>query len=84
MESFFANGGPGYILNNATDTCQYCAYKIGDEFYSPLGYNFDNRWRDFGIFTAFIGSNLIILFLAVRHYHPLAQRMLCKCLFTDF
>lgn len=67
MSNFFSSGAPGYILNNATDTCQYCAYKVGDQFYEPLGYEFGNRWRDFGIFTAFIGSNLILLFLAVSH-----------------
>ncbi|KAF1962541.1 hypothetical protein CC80DRAFT_400677 [Byssothecium circinans] len=66
MSSFFSSGAPGYILNNATDMCQYCAYKVGDEFYTPLGYEFDNRWRDLGILAAFIGSNLIILFLAAR------------------
>ena len=65
MSEFFSSGAPGYILNNATDLCQYCAYKVGDQFYEPLGYDFSHRWRDFGIFAAFIGSNLIILFLAV-------------------
>jgi ATP-binding cassette subfamily G (WHITE) protein 2 (SNQ2) len=65
MSDFFSNGAPGYLLNNATDACSYCAYKVGDQFYEPLGYEFGNRWRDFGIFAAFIGSNLIILFLAV-------------------
>ncbi|KAF2734360.1 ABC transporter [Polyplosphaeria fusca] len=67
MSDFFGAGAPGYLLNNATDFCQYCAYKVGDQFYEPLGYDFKNRWRDFGIFTAFIGSNLIILFLAARY-----------------
>ncbi|PVI00433.1 ABC transporter CDR4 [Periconia macrospinosa] len=67
MENFFSSGAPGYILNNATDMCDYCAFKVGDEFYTPLGYEFSNRWRDFGIFTAFIGSNLIIIFLAARY-----------------
>lgn len=66
MEDFFSRGAPGYILDNATNVCRYCAYKVGDEFYQPLGYEFDNRWRDLGIFAAFIGSNLIILFLAAR------------------
>jgi ATP-binding cassette subfamily G (WHITE) protein 2 (SNQ2) len=65
MSDFFSSGAPGYLLNNATDACSYCAYKVGDQFYEPLGYEFSNRWRDFGIFAAFIGSNLIILFLAV-------------------
>ncbi|KAF2021330.1 hypothetical protein BU24DRAFT_19386 [Aaosphaeria arxii CBS 175.79] len=67
MSDFFSSGAPGYLLNNATNMCEYCAFKVGDQFYEPLGYEFKNRWRDFGIFTAFIGSNLIILFLASRY-----------------
>ncbi|KAF2455502.1 putative ABC transporter [Lineolata rhizophorae] len=66
MQDFFASGGPGYMLRNDTQDCSYCAYKVGDEFFKPLGYAFENRWRDLGIFAAFIGSNLIILFLASR------------------
>ena len=65
MEKFFAAGGSGYIANNATSNCAYCAFKDGDQFFTPLGYQFENRWRDLGILAAFIGSNLIILFLAV-------------------
>ncbi|KKA28609.1 hypothetical protein TD95_005081 [Thielaviopsis punctulata] len=66
MKSFFAAGGPGYLVDpNATD-CGYCAYQVGDEFYEPLGLSFSHRWRDMGIFLAFIGSNLIIVFLASR------------------
>jgi ABC-type multidrug transport system permease subunit len=65
LSDFFAAEGPGYLLNNVTEACQYCAYRVGDEFYKPLGYEFSNRWRDLGIFAAFIGSNLIILFIAV-------------------
>ncbi|KAJ9640005.1 ATP-binding cassette transporter snq2 [Coniosporium tulheliwenetii] len=67
MADFFANGGPGYIVNNVTDACQYCAFAVGDQFYEPLGYSFGYRWRDLGIFAAFIGSNLILLFIAARY-----------------
>lgn len=67
MSTFFANGGAGYLVNNATDVCEYCAFKLGDEFFTPLGYSFDNRWRDLGIFAAFIGSNLFLLFLGSRY-----------------
>jgi ATP-binding cassette subfamily G (WHITE) protein 2 (SNQ2) len=67
MSDFFAGGAPGYLLNNATDMCSYCAYKVGDEFYKPLGYEFGNRWRDLGIFAAFIASNLVILFAAAKY-----------------
>ncbi|KAI1097337.1 ABC-2 type transporter-domain-containing protein [Jackrogersella minutella] len=66
MEPFFAANGAGYILDNATQACEYCAYKVGNQFYEPLGFKFDNRWRDLGIFLAFVGSNLIILFSAGR------------------
>ncbi|KAF7122990.1 hypothetical protein CNMCM5793_001166 [Aspergillus hiratsukae] len=67
MAPFFERGGLGYLVDNATRACEYCAYKIGDEFYSTFSMSFDTRWRDLGIFLAFIGSNLIILFLASRY-----------------
>jgi ABC-type multidrug transport system permease subunit len=65
MANFFAAGGPGYLLSNDTNDCSYCAFSVGDEFYRPLGYTFENRWRDLGIFACFIASNLTILFLGV-------------------
>ncbi|KAJ5113929.1 hypothetical protein N7456_002463 [Penicillium angulare] len=66
MSAFFERGGAGYLLNNATQNCDYCAYSVGDQFYDAYGMNFDHRWRDLGIFIAFVGSNLIILFAASR------------------
>jgi len=69
MQPFFERGGAGYILDNATQACEYCAYKIGDQFYSTFSMDFDHRWRDLGIFIAYVGSNLIILFLAVSTSH---------------
>jgi ABC-type multidrug transport system ATPase subunit/ABC-type multidrug transport system permease subunit len=65
MRAFFDNGGNGYLVDNAASACEYCAYKVGDEFYKPLLMSFDHRWRDLGIYISFVGSNLIILFLAV-------------------
>lgn len=66
---------PGYLRNlTATDSCDYCAFSVGDEFYAPLALSYDNRWRDLGIFFAFIVSNLVILFLAVSPPPPLIHR----------
>lgn len=65
MQNYFDAGGIGYLADNATSACQYCAYKMGDQYYEQLGMSFDNRWRDLGIFLAFVGSNLLILVLAV-------------------
>lgn len=67
MSDFFLRGGAGYLVSNASDVCRYCAYKVGDQFYAPLQLNFDHRWRDLGIFSAFIASNLFLLFLGSRY-----------------
>ncbi|KAJ2991707.1 hypothetical protein NUW58_g2420 [Xylaria curta] len=66
MEPFFAAGGSGYLVNNDTTNCEYCAYTLGDQFYGAFEYTFDTRWRDLGIFIAFVASNTIILFAATR------------------
>lgn len=65
MEPFFSAGGIGYIRDNATSACEYCAYKVGNQFYEPLGFYYYNRWRDLGIFLAFVGSNIILILLGV-------------------
>ena len=67
MSDFFQMGGPGYLVEGNTTSCSYCAYAQGQQFYEPIGYDFANRWRDLGIFTAFVGSNLIFLFLGSRY-----------------
>ncbi|KAH8835157.1 P-loop containing nucleoside triphosphate hydrolase protein [Flagelloscypha sp. PMI_526] len=50
----FVGAFGGYINNpNATSSCEYCQYSVGDEFYEPLNISFDNRWRDVFIILAF-------------------------------
>ncbi|TLS23979.1 hypothetical protein PpBr36_08722 [Pyricularia pennisetigena] len=67
MRPFFNAGGNGYIVDpSSTSQCEYCAYSVGDQFYTPLGMTFDTRWRDLGIFIAFCASNIIIIFVANR------------------
>jgi ABC-type multidrug transport system permease subunit len=66
MEPFFERGGSGYLVANNTQDCEYCAYKVGDEFYGTFQMNFDHRWRDLGIYVCFIASNLIVLMTATR------------------
>ena len=68
MADFFAAGGPGYIFDNSTGDCSYCAYSVGDQLFEPLGYSFSHRWRDLGILAAFIGSNMILLFIAASDF----------------
>lgn len=59
---------------NATSSCQYCTYRNGDEFFASLNLSFGNRWRDVGIFIAFIGKWVSILDL---HYQLTIRRIQC-------
>ena len=67
MQDYFNSGGLGYLVDNATSNCEYCAFKVGDQFYEPLGFSFDNRWRDLGIMASFFGFNLMLIFVASRY-----------------
>ena len=81
----FMEMAPGYIRDlNATGSCDYCAFSVGDEFFGPLGLNFGDRWRDLGILVAFIGSNLVILFLAVSFPVPRLLYFLINLLIDFF
>jgi ATP-binding cassette subfamily G (WHITE) protein 2 (SNQ2) len=45
--SDFLATASGYLTNpDATSDCGYCQYKMGQNFFEPLGIFFDNRWRD--------------------------------------
>ena len=64
----------GYLTNpDATSACQFCSFRNTDEFLD-LSFNikYSNRWRDIGIFIAFIVFNVCgpILFT-------------CRVLWTD-
>ena len=59
----------GYLSNpTATSQCQFCSYRTTDEY---LGNNFNieysQRWRNAGIFIAFIAFNVRIGLVPQRH-----------------
>ncbi|KAJ2157085.1 ATP-binding cassette transporter snq2, partial [Coemansia sp. RSA 552] len=59
----------GYINNpNATENCQYCPFKVGDEFYQSLDWSFAHRWRNFGILMGFVVFNIAFTVLMIRVY----------------
>lgn len=62
-----STSNPQNNLTITEEVCQYCAYALGDQFYSALGYSFEHRWRDLGIYALFVGSNLCLLFLGSRY-----------------
>ncbi|KAG9009142.1 hypothetical protein FRB94_012414 [Tulasnella sp. JGI-2019a] len=64
----FVDNFGGYLNNaNATSACQYCQYKVGDEFFANLNMTFEHRWRDLGIVFAFCGFNMIVTLVASRY-----------------
>ena len=74
IRPYFEAGGRGYLAQNVSsvvrggmEICEYCAFKTGDQFYSAFGIEFGHRWRDMGIFAAFIVSNLVVLFIGSRY-----------------
>ncbi|KAH9815156.1 pleiotropic drug resistance ABC transporter [Melampsora americana] len=65
--STFVNSTGGYLQNpDATSDCDYCQYKVGEEFSTPLNYSYSNRWRDLGILVAFSVFNSIVTVLAAK------------------
>ena len=59
MGPYMSRAG-GYLANpDSTSACQFCSFRNTDE-YLDLSFNikFSNRWRDVGIFIAFIVLNV--------------------------
>jgi len=62
----FAAGAGGYYLNPASTTlCQYCPYSVGDNYLTTLNISAGERWRDFGIFLAFVISNWALVYFFI-------------------
>ncbi|EGO05281.1 hypothetical protein SERLA73DRAFT_157866 [Serpula lacrymans var. lacrymans S7.3] len=65
--SDFVTAVGGYLDNpNATDSCRYCEYSVGDQFFLPLNISYSNRWRDAFILFAFFIFNFIVTIIASR------------------
>lgn len=61
-----ANMGSGYITNpDATSNCGYCQYGNGNEYLATLNISPDDKWRDFGIFLAFVISNWALVYFFI-------------------
>ncbi|EPS44069.1 hypothetical protein H072_1970 [Dactylellina haptotyla CBS 200.50] len=55
----------GYFVDdNATDACQYCQFKTGDEYLTTVNIKFADRWHYFGYFSIFIVTNILLIFTA--------------------
>ena len=60
--SFLANA-PGYLQNDSDpNACGYCPMSYGESYVESIGYAYEHRWRDWGIFLIFILVNVILSF----------------------
>ncbi|KAN0038043.1 hypothetical protein ACTA71_000215 [Dictyostelium dimigraforme] len=69
----FLESAPGNVitLNNSTNECGYCIYQTGEDYFQSLGWDYNNRWRNFGIIVAYWGSSMLaILFFVYLTQKP--------------
>ncbi|KAF7965972.1 hypothetical protein HWV62_40705 [Athelia sp. TMB] len=54
----------GYLVDAAaTAGCGYCAYSSGDQYLTTLDIRYEDRWRDFGIFLAYVVFNAFLAYV---------------------
>ncbi|KKK12826.1 ABC multidrug transporter [Aspergillus rambellii] len=64
--AWLSEKGVGYLSNpEGSGECGYCEYTYGDDYLSKIGLNPSKIWPYFGIFTAFVISNYLMVYLLV-------------------
>lgn len=59
----FLNSSGGYLNNpNATSSCQYCKYTVGDDYLDTINVKFSHRWRNVGFQCAYLVFNVVAAF----------------------
>ncbi len=60
IESYIIKAGAGYLADPlATENCEFCAISSTNDFLRVVGVSYDRRWRNVGIFIAFILFDII-------------------------
>ncbi|KAL6240454.1 ATP-binding cassette transporter snq2 [Rhinocladiella similis] len=79
VEPYIRQAG-GYVQVASDGLCEFCQYATGDEFGHGFNVYYSHKWRDFGIFCAFIGFNYAVVyfatFLRFKAKNPLAKVMM--------
>ena len=56
----YTEAAGGYFSTNSDGTCSVCRIDSTNQFLESINALFSQRWRNFGIFVAFIGINIIL------------------------
>ncbi|CUM64242.1 uncharacterized protein PRCAT00001837001 [Priceomyces carsonii] len=60
MENYMKLAGGYLVDSDATKNCQYCQMNSTNDFLKLVNSLFSERWRNFGIFIAFIAANILL------------------------
>ncbi|RDW93714.1 putative ABC transporter [Aspergillus mulundensis] len=52
----------GYVRDAGNNMCAYCQYSDGDQFATNFNVYYSHKWRDYGIFWAFVMFNFAAVF----------------------
>ncbi|PFH63104.1 hypothetical protein XA68_18241 [Ophiocordyceps unilateralis] len=64
LQPFLQGGAPGHLDNpDALSQCQYCAYSTADQLLAGSWIYWNDRWRNYGIFWAYIVFDILIVVL---------------------
>ncbi|OTA87500.1 hypothetical protein M434DRAFT_375543 [Hypoxylon sp. CO27-5] len=59
MEDYLATA-TGQLQNyNDTSGCRYCSIRYADQYLAPTGIEWDDRWRNYGLFWVYIVFNIM-------------------------
>ena len=60
FKNFISFAGGNLLNPSATSNCSFCSQKSTNDFLAGIDAQFNERWRNFGIFIAFIAINVIL------------------------
>ncbi|CEP62345.1 pleiotropic drug resistance family ABC transporter LALA0_S05e03554g [Lachancea lanzarotensis] len=70
MQPYITAAGTGYLKDSgATDECQFCSVSTTNDYLKAVSSSYSHRWRNYGIFLAFIMFN----FAAAVFFYWLAR-----------
>ncbi|SCV01822.1 LAME_0G18734g1_1 [Lachancea meyersii CBS 8951] len=70
MQSYISSAGTGYLADpDATDECRFCSVSSTNDYLKAVSSEYTHRWRNYGIFLAFIMFN----FAAAVFFYWLAR-----------
>ncbi|KAJ5287465.1 hypothetical protein N7478_003151 [Penicillium angulare] len=52
----------GYVREAGGGMCAFCQFSTGDEFAASLNVFYTHKWRDYGVFCAYVVFNFIVVF----------------------